>query len=311
VLLPVAEVTEMSMLNPDPGAPAGPGTAQRWIIGVAVLLALGVAGCVVALVRLSAELVNARTEIAALRREVSTVRQDVGAAESRARAIADALSDQLAATRAEARQNADRARAAAHKQTETLVSQVAVKQEEQGKLLAGELGRLKDSADRASARLTDIGSEVGQVKTEVGDVKTQVASTRSELDKTIAEMRRVNGDLGVMSGLIATNAKEIAALRALGDRDYFEFTLGKAQSKRQLAGVSLVYKKADPKRNRYSLEVITDDKRVEKKDRTANEPVQFYVSSKARQPYEIVINEVRKDLLVGYLAAPKTQVAQR
>jgi hypothetical protein len=124
-------------------------------------------------------------------------------------------------------------------------------------------------------------------------------------------MRRVNGDMGVMSGLVATNSKEIAALRALGERDYYEFSLGKAQASRLLAGVKVVYKKADPKRNRYTMEVVADDKRVEKKDRTANEPVQFYVLSKARQPFEIVVNEVRKDMIVGYLSVPKTQVALR
>jgi hypothetical protein len=39
--------------------------------------------------------------------------------------------------------------------------------------------------------------------------------------------------------------------------------------------------------------------------------VQFYVPSKARQPYELVINEIKKNTIVGYLSAPKTQVAQR
>ena len=51
---------------------------------------------------------------------------------------------------------------------------------------------------------------------------------------------------------------------------------------------------------------MADDKRVEKKDKNLNEPVQFYVS-KARQPYEIVVNEVKKDQIVGYLATPKVQ----
>jgi hypothetical protein len=270
-----------------------------------------VAGSAVGIFQQHAQVVNARMEVAALRHELSAVRQDFSTAQTRSREIFDAINDELSTTRAEAKQGADRARQAARRQTEALVSKVAVKQEEQSKLLAGELDRLKDSADKASVKLTDIGSAVGEVKTEVGDVKTQVASTRTELDKTIAEMHRVNGDMGVMSGLVATNSKEIAALRALGERDYYEFSLGKAQASRLLAGVNLVYRKADPKRNRYTLTVVADDKRVEKKDRTANEPVQFYVSSKARQPYEIVINEVRKDMIVGYLSVPKTQVALR
>lgn len=301
----------MSRLDPDSNVNPNPGNSQPWFIGVAILLALGIAGSVFGIVQQHGQLVNARMEVAALRHEVTAVRQDVSTAQTRTREVFDTINDDMTTTRAEALKGADSARLAARKQTEALVSKVAIRQEEQRKLLAAELGQLKDTTDKASAQLTDIGSAVGDVKTEVGDVKTQVASTRTELDKTIAEMRRVNGDMGVMSGLVATNSKEITALRALGERDYYEFSLGKAQASRLLAGVNLVYKKADPKRNRYTMQVVADDKRMEKRDRTVNEPVQFYVSSKARQPYEIVINEVRKDMIVGYLSVPKTQIAQR
>lgn len=62
----------------------------------------------------------------------------------------------------------------------------------------------------------------------------------------------------------------------------------------------------DLKKNKYTLELVADDKRVEKKDKNVNEPVQFYVA-KARQPYELVVNEVKKDQIVGYLATPKVQ----
>ena len=56
--------------------------------------------------------------------------------------------------------------------------------------------------------------------------------------------------------------------------------------------------------------MTADDKRVEKKDKTTNEPVQFYVA-KARQPYEIVVNEVGKDQITGYLSTPKLQIARK
>jgi len=73
--------------------------------------------------------------------------------------------------------------------------------------------------------------------------------------------------------------------------------------------VFIQLKRTDPKRNRFTIEILADDKKVEKKDKTVNEPVQFY-TSKARQPYEIVVNEVRKDVIVGYLATPKVQAAR-
>jgi hypothetical protein len=106
--------------------------------------------------------------------------------------------------------------------------------------------------------------------------------------------------------LVATNSKEIAALRALGDRNIFEFTLGKTKQPQRVGDVMLQLSKVDLKKNRYTVNVTADDKRVEKKDKGINEPVQFY-TSKARMPYEIVVNELRKDTIVGYLSTPKVQ----
>jgi hypothetical protein len=60
------------------------------------------------------------------------------------------------------------------------------------------------------------------------------------------------------------------------------------------------------KKNRYTLELIADDKLVEKKDKTINEPVQFMLS-RATQPFEIVVNEVKKDMIAGYISSPKVQ----
>ena len=113
----------------------------------------------------------------------------------------------------------------------------------------------------------------------------------------------------VMSGLIATNGKELAALRELGERNYYEFKLVKSAAAK-VGDLRLKLKKADVKRNRYTLEVVADDKLVEKRDKTVNEPVQLYRTG-ARIPYEIVINEVKKNEVAGYLATPKVSMARR
>jgi hypothetical protein len=143
-------------------------------------------------------------------------------------------------------------------------------------------------------------TKISEVSTEVGAVKTEVASAKSEMDKTIQDLRRVRGDLDGTSSLVATNGKELQALKAMGERNYFEFNIAKSKEPKRVGDVAVVLKKADPKRNRFTIELVADDKRVEKKDKNLNEPVQFYVS-KARQPYEIVVNEVKKDQIVGYL----------
>jgi phage shock protein A len=192
-----------------------------------------------------------------------------------------------------------RARTEAQKQGEELSQRLAEQQQQ----VSGELDQLKSATTTASSKITE-------VSTDVDAVKQNVASTRSDLDKTGADLKRAMGDMGVMSGLIATNSKDLDSLRALGERNYFEFDLTKAQGMKKIGDVMLTLKKSDPKRNRYTVDVMADDKHVEKKDKTMNEPVQLYVSGNM-QPYEIVINQVKKDEVVGYLATPKVKVARR
>lgn len=121
-------------------------------------------------------------------------------------------------------------------------------------------------------------------------------------------MRTARGDLGVQSGLIATNASELAALKALGERNYTDFKISKTRKNapQKVGDLQVMLEKADPKSNRYTIVVIADDKKVEKKDKTINEPVQFLLS-RATLPYELVVNDIKKDFIAGYVAAPKVQ----
>ena len=74
--------------------------------------------------------------------------------------------------------------------------------------------------------------------------------------------------------------------------------------------IQITLRSVDAKRFKYTMTVVADDKSIEKKDRTAEEPVQFYVRG-ARAPYEIVVFDVTKDHISGYLSTPKdtTQAA--
>jgi hypothetical protein len=184
-------------------------------------------------------------------------------------------------------------------------AELSAKLEDQQKAVGEEIGQLKDATTSATSKLNE---DVTGVKTDVGAVRTDLSSTRSDLDKTGAELKRAVGDMGVMSGLIATNSKDLQALRDLGERNYFEFDLEKGAMTKKVGNVTLTLKKSDPKRNRYTIAVMADDKLVEKRDKTINEPVQLYTAS-SKQPYEIVVNQVKKDGVVGYLATPKVTTA--
>jgi hypothetical protein len=147
-------------------------------------------------------------------------------------------------------------------------------------------------------------SDVSAVKTDVGGAKASIAATQSDLADTKAQMQRVIGDEGKMSGLIATNHDELEVLKHKGDRNYFEFTLQKGAKPTLLSTVKLQAKKVDEKKGKYTLIVSSDDRNIEKKDKTLDEPVQFY-SGKDPQLFEIVVNNISKNTISGYLSAPK------
>ncbi len=194
-------------------------------------------------------------------------------------------------------------RAEAQKYADQLARELAAEQKRTEQQLSDVKTEVKDVSTSANAKIADVSGEVSTVK-------GQVESTRSELEKTIGNLKKVTGDLGEQSGYIATNTKELAALKRFGERNYFEFNLAKTKTPQKVGNdVTLLLKKTDQKRNKYTVEVFADDKRTEKKDRNINEPVQFYVA-KARQPYELVVNEVGKDTIKGYLATPKDQIAR-
>jgi hypothetical protein len=182
--------------------------------------------------------------------------------------------------------------------------------------LAARTAELQRQQKQAESRITakqekaigQVTGEVAGVKTEVGGVKTDVATTRTELEATKAKLERTIGDLGMQSGLIARTREDLEVLRRRGERNYFEFTLVKGASPTPLSTVSLQLKKADQKKSKFTLNVLADDRTIEKKDKTMGEPLQFY-TGRERQLYEVVVFTVEKNKVTGYLSTPKSAPA--
>jgi F0F1-type ATP synthase membrane subunit b/b' len=233
-----------------------------------------------------------------LEEKLSDVRQTASANNQTSRRNIEAMQEQLETARRQAAMAVGQAKVEAEQKVTQMASRLEAEQKKTKEQLSTEITQ---KVGEASAQAE---SKVAEVKSEVSAVKTDVSNTKSELEKTISDLKKVSGDLGIQSGYIATNSKELEALKRLGERNYFEFNLGKTKAPTRVGDIMILLKKADMKKNRYTIEVTVDDKRVEKKDKTVNEPVQF-LTSKARQPYELVVNEVKKDVIVGYLATPK------
>jgi hypothetical protein len=227
-------------------------------------------------------------------------------ADSDMRKTIGSIQDQLAQDRADAGASVARAQTAASSHADAVARQIAKQQEQQTRNLAAQLGEVKQSTQEASTKLD---GRIDGVSTEVGAVKTDVETAKSAIEDTKSELQRSRGDMGMMSGLIATNSQQIQTLRDMGDRNIYEFTVTKSGHMQKVGDIQVMLRKADPKGSRYTIDLVADDKRVEKKDRTMNEPVQFYTAS-ARQPYELVVNQVQKDKIVGYLATPKVTVSR-
>ena len=180
------------------------------------------------------------------------------------------------------------------------------------RMAADELAKQqKQTAEQFSTQLGQVRQEqataVGGLSTDITGVKQEITTTKQDLAATRSDLQRAVGDLGVQSGLIATNRQELAELRFRGERDYFEFDLRKVKQPQKFGGnVALQLKKVDMKRQKYTVDLVSDDKRIEKKDKNLNEPVQFYQQG-YRQPTEIVVNQILKDRIVGYISVPKAR----
>jgi hypothetical protein len=206
----------------------------------------------------------------------------------------DELKDQLERARRQAAMAAGAAKEEALKKVDETRTQLEAAQLQAKQELKSDISQVKEASD----------SKISAVGTEVSSVKTDVAATKTELEKTVADLKRATGDLDGHSVLIATNAKELAALRTLGERNYVDFTVTKSKTSSKVSDVQILLKKADIKKHTYTIELTVDDASVEKKDKVMNEPVQF-MTSKSKQPYELVVNKVTKDTIAGYLAIPK------
>lgn len=288
----------MNELNDHSQPATGRGKTHHWllILGAAVIASGGYA------VYLGTQTQDLKHRFAAAQEDNATLRAKLSDTDTELQSALNSLRQDLSSVRDDATASVARAQSAATRHADIVASQIAKKTAEQAQQLNTELSKVKEST-------VDASSKIDGITTDVGAVRSDVASAKSAIDETRSDLQRARGDMGAMSGLIATNGKQIQELRDLGDRNIYEFTLAKDGKMQKVGDVELILRKADTGHNRFTLDVLVDDKRVEKKDRTINEPVQFY-TSKAHQPYEIVVNQVQKNKLIGYLATPKVTISR-
>jgi hypothetical protein len=172
-------------------------------------------------------------------------------------------------------------------------------------------GQIKsDYSKKLTAMQDKVQADEAQLATkassdDVKAVSTDVNGVRTDLDATKQNLLDAKGELGTQ---IARTHEDIEALRRLGQRDYFEFTLAGKDAKQRVGNISVQLHGVNVKRHQYTVELYVDDMRLEKKNRSVNEPIFFYAGNRASM--ELVVNKVDKDKIIGYLSVPKVQAAQ-
>ncbi len=210
-------------------------------------------------------------------------------------------------------------------QNEDMLSQRLSKAEDTNAQLQGELSVVTDKMKLTQGELTRARAQAKQIKEEdakqladlqnnvngelatkasVDDVNklgTDVTAVKTDLDATKTNLNMTRGEFGT---LIAKNHDEVEELRRLGERDYYEFTIDKRNTREKVGDLMVELRGVNEKKNLYTVAIYVDDNRYEKKNRSANEPIYFFTHG-SRAPLEFTVNQVGKDKIVGYLSVPK------
>jgi hypothetical protein len=261
-------------------------SAPGWLTGIAVAGILLALGALAWSFSLQATLKGEQQKLDASSQQNTALSQRLDETNERMRAQAQTLGQSVGLTQ---------------KQLEDKSNELIAAQ----RTVTATTARLQREQNATSKQIGDVQTDVSSVKSDVGGVKTDVATTQADLAQTKTQLTRVMGDSGVMSGLIATNHDELEELKHRGDRNYYEFTLHKGAPAQNVGTIKVQLKKVDQKRSKYTLAVNSDDRNIDKKDKNLDEPVQFY-SGKTPALFEIVVNNISKNEVTGYLSTPKS-----
>ncbi len=230
-----------------------------------------------------------------------------------------------ASTRSKQLEQSFAAQAQASKQNDDVISQRLAKAEDTNAQLEGELSVVTDKMKLTEGELSKARSQAKKIKEDdakelaemqnqtnaqlatkasvddVNKIGTDVNGVKTDLDTTKNNLQMARGEFGT---LIARNHDEVEELRRLGERDYYEFTIDKKNSREKVGNLMVELHTTNLKESQYGVTIFVDDQRHDKKSLTANEPLYFFESG-ARAPLEFVVNQVGKDKITGYLSVPK------
>jgi hypothetical protein len=147
-------------------------------------------------------------------------------------------------------------------------------------------------------RLKELQARIDEQQKQLRDTQDQVAKNRADLEGNL------NSTRDELNGSIAKTHEELVALAKRGERSYFEFDLTKSKQFQRVGPLTLALRRADTKHKNFNLDMIVDDNRLSKKNVNLYEPIWIHTENDA-QPVQVVVNRVEKNLVHGYVSAPK------
>ena len=147
-------------------------------------------------------------------------------------------------------------------------------------------------------RLKELQARIDEQQKQLKDTQDQVAKNRADLEGNL------NSTRDELNGSIAKTHEELVALAKRGERSYFEFDLTKSKQFQRVGPLTLALRRTDTKHKNFNLDMIVDDNRLSKKNVNLYEPIWIHTENDA-QPVQVVVNRVEKNLVHGYVSAPK------
>ncbi|HEY2857067.1 MAG TPA: hypothetical protein VGJ21_01460, partial [Terracidiphilus sp.] len=164
------------------------------------------------------------------------------------------------------------------------------------------------SSQRATASRPAAGRPVRREDPRYKKLQSQLDAQNKAIEETRNALTGTQGDLvntrTELTGSIAHTHDELVVLERRGERNYVEFDLSKSKQYEHKGPFGVRLRKANVKHQYADLELIVDDRNLSQKHVNLYQPVMFYTPD-SPQPVEVVINDISKDHIRGYISAPK------
>ena len=174
----------------------------------------------------------------------------------------------------------------------------------QKKASLGHAGTAGAKSANAKSTVTP-GKQLKELRAQLDQQQKLLSQTQADVAKNRADLEgNLNSTRDELNGSIAKTHEELVALAKRGERSYFEFDLAKSKQFQRVGPLTLSLRHADTKHKNYDVQMIVDDNQLTKKHVNLYEPIWIHTENES-QPVQVVVNRVEKNLIHGYVSAPK------